>query len=345
MIFWATREIKTYLDKLWYYRINDNTPKHVVTIAGGLSYLHFLNENVLTLCVVDRNKDNIDYNQHIIEIIKNSSTLENFKDSIKASQENIPGIIFEGEINLSVGHYNWLFGKYAFESEETFQQLKAILQNLSITYLIDDLEKFNFNIEGAPVYVLVNNADEASYTEKDAILKQLRKTARKDAVYISWTRTINLYNNNHHLDTVFKISKYTEGRKIIEVPTMCGYNFTKEEIKIKEPYIVSADFEIIRNKLNSSPEFTLLIHLSWEKDLEKNLGTLLQLATPDAIRIIYLEWTSRFSIDNFFKLFTTLDLHASYNISAIEWAGGSDSYSRSYIVVMDLIGLDKNFKL
>lgn len=27
MIFWATREIKTYLDKLWYYRINDNTPQ------------------------------------------------------------------------------------------------------------------------------------------------------------------------------------------------------------------------------------------------------------------------------------------------------------------------------
>ena len=342
MIYWATRETKAYLDKLWHFRNTDNRVKDVVTVAGGMAFLHFLNESVASLTILDRDQDALDYNKYIVSTIKEIPLLADFQTKIRTEQANLEGDVhvhFEGPIVLDKYHFNWLFGQYGFTDQDTYNTMRESLLKTTITFSNTSFETFNYNIGTNPLYTLISNSDSLYFTHGDIIIKQIRSTAPGEVVYISWFRTHYFYNNQHHKDTVEKIRPHTKGRSVIEIPTLYGFSFTPAELSVSTPQVITRDIGRIQAELAAGKRNTVLIHISWTKEqTEGKLRELLSTVIPNATRIVYIEWTAHLTAAKFVQMFTDLQLNASYRLSSLEWAGGTDSCSRSFIAVMDLLG-------
>lgn len=342
MITSASRDTDLYLNKL--DKIRKVKQNYVlISVIGGLSFLHAVNKGMKRLVLIDRDPDACDYASRIILAIKNSENLKQFVDYISSLEYKKNSVIhykFE-ERSLEINHFNWLIGFGSFQNNDTFNELREALQQTDLQILNQNIEDSIPDIIQAcnieiPRYVLLSNADSWYYGVKD-LSKQLIKTPVAFKM-ISWETEYVHLPNDHHPDMLNKLKPFVEDRDVQEIPTYLGFAFLKEEFSWKTHEMFSPE-RVETRKVTPYREDTILYHISNSPELSKSekINKVKEFISHayKFKRIIFLNWTRYLTLDETIKIFTDEEFHLLYNISAIQWSGGATGRDRSFFIVWD----------
>jgi hypothetical protein len=337
MIYYANRDPVQYLQNK-----PDLIDHSIISVAGGMGYIHFLNEHTQNLLVVDRDQQNLDYNQHICELIQNSSSLQEFCTTIRAQQQN-SGIKIYYDCNTDVTQqlmsYHWYFGTNhpysAFYDENSFVKMKRKIT--LARFILADLSKINYSHwQRNATYVYVSNADWNIYNKSDGILHQIISSMKMNSIiyYRSWYRSLTLRPGMHHIDAAAKLIPYTTNRSITEIKTHNGYTFKTGELHEKSKRILCFNEQPTQSGICDC----LLYHISLDKsdDYELVIKSYFNDILGSYKRIIILDHSSNASEIQWIKYLKDINFHYSYQLCGIEWSGGKTSLDRNFIMIWDL---------
>jgi len=394
MIYYATRESESYLDRI--SKISSIFEPHcLVSVIGGMAFLHAIGPATTELILFDMDKDAIAYCKTIISLIKASNNIEDFISMIFGCTVNSNGEFealidresfsslldsstfesykrifgsFETDLEQRTSrlqitdtqesmimhfsgnthkymHFNWLFGRFAFENNESFLALKNKLSNISISYkccLAKNLNPKEVVLGHQQYYLLMSNCESFSQSIfNETIYEYVVDNNAVPFTYIGWGKCIHNNANKNHRDAVEKISRITTGRNVLESKTYLGYNFTKSEInpKLHEPIILEELQDKIKNFVGKD---IFLYHISLDPKLpieekREQFTNMLKKIKDNFKTIIILEWQRSLSTDELMKLFVDCKMHYYYT-AEIDWSG-NNGYTRSTIMVWNKRGM------
>jgi hypothetical protein len=352
MIYYANRDSVQYLKKK-----PANHDHCLISVAGGLGFMHFLSENTQKLIVVDKDIDNLKYNKFIFSLARMSNSLDEFIDMIKnhnidtITNADIKDSIFylntppnvtlyydcTTNVTKCTNSFHWLFGDKhpysAFYNNESFKNIKKVAD---VSFMNIGLEELNYSLyQQSNTYVYVSNADWPCFTPSDQILHHIISSMKQNSelYYISWERSLTLRSDKHHQDAVAKLEMYTQGRRVIEIPTYAGYQFTKNELN-------SAYHRIVHFNENPTQDGVcdcLLYHISLQTENKKMLAqTYFKDILGSFRRIIIIDHCSLTTPDEWLRWLCEINMHFSYKIVGLEFSGGNTGFDRNFILVWDL---------
>lgn len=383
MIYYATREVESYLERI--SKISTEKEPHcLVSVIGGLSFFHAIGPATTELILFDRNKDAIKYCKTIISMIGASKSIEEFISMLFGCTVNekweFKSLVNRNHFSLLLGrgtfeayksifgefttdlqqrvsrfgkrvvvnfcgnshesmNFNWLFGRFAFQNNDSFLQLKNKLLTIPITYkccLAEDLNPKEIIIEDKHYYLLMSNCEGFSQELfNEPIYERIVDNNKIPFTYIGWGKCILNNANKNHKDAVEKISRMTQGRDVLECKSFFGNSFSKAELSAKSHAVVS--LEGLSNKVRRlAYGDTFLYHISINPDLpikkrEEQIIGVLKAVKDKYRRIIILEWQRSLSTDHLMKIFMNCKMHYYYTVQ-VDWSG-DNGYSRSTLMV------------
>lgn len=372
MIYHGSRDADTYLEKMIKIK-NCDIEHNIMSVCGGMSFLHAIGKNLKKLIVVDRDLENMSHSKAVIDLMKLSADRVSFirnligHEVIVLNNQVIVGskinkktfsdewwfpekvsdcvvkakygsvILNYKDRSLSINNYNILFGYGFLETEKTYSETRECINNLDIVYLNEDFSNIDYsekNIGNIHCFLLVSNCDNPLYTPSDNIIRRVMKTLSGSIDYISWNRYIKIRPNKNHFDAVRKISRFTSDRDVVELKTYLGYSFLTDELSAKNHIIISSISEI-----NESMNDTFLYHISLtanNSEYLQNILLIFEKIMSKFKRIIFFEFVENIDLCDVLKIFIKQGFNCGYEISSISWTGGKDSISRSYIIVWDM---------
>jgi hypothetical protein len=359
LIYYATREIPAYLHALQQIATSEE-PHDVVSVIGGMSFLHAVGDNTRSLKLLDTSEGQVAYARTLLRLLDSAESLADFRRTVEDTMPpprrilgwDLPASLWNPRIHFSYSpsqplrhfHFYWNFGFGNFASQRVFESLQANLRRLQPTLIVGDLSLEVFGTDG-PVYLLTSNCDHSFYTEGDAVLRNAIQQAKRKLVYLSWSggklRRMELHGENPHLDAVKKVSRFTKGMTVDEIETFAGYSFSQEELRAAAHtrFSFKEFLARFRDPSNSTSSQCLLYHISLRDPSAQLLRDFYSTAIDRYERIIHFDWQRLSKPEGVIALLKDMGFHYSFSIGGLDWSGKNpdekDPLGRSYILVWD----------
>ncbi|MDO8610796.1 MAG: hypothetical protein Q7R95_09705 [bacterium] len=380
--YYAARETEKYLQKIHESKFHEYD---IVAICGGLSFLHALHKDIRqTIYIVDKEIECLEYATLIINLICHSTNMEHFKSLVMKRINDIQYIyesnnnklyekfyshlyfcekenclkskiydkikIYETEkLGKEKFTYHWNFGRFNFENEDKFQEMKNVLANSNIIFIPhtfnDFVHEYNFNNKN--ILFLASNIDNSYYDKENIIFENIYSfNGAKNICFISWDRYFTTNLESAHHNCIHKIKKLIKSNEhIYEIKTYLGYQFLDNEfpnntIQRFDHFDIDGIISKFSKHRIDIPEEALLYHIS----LDCNNGSMLinffsRISKNRIKKFIYLQMSKIISIDKSIDLMKQSGILLSHKISSLEFYGlGIEDPYRGYIVCLELLG-------
>jgi hypothetical protein len=359
LIYYATRESPEYLRACHQIAENDE-PHDLVSVIGGMSFLHAVGDGTRSLKLVDNSKEQVEYALNILRLINEAKSLADFQRAVEeamppprrllgwilpASPRN-PIVHFSHSPSQPLKHFHfyWNFGFGNFASERAFAKLQANLRRLRPSVVVGDLSSEAVGTDG-PLCVLTSNCDQPLYTKGETVFRNIIQQTKRKMVYLAWSgrklRRIELNVEDPHADAVKKVSRFTEGKTVDEIKTFAGHSFSHVELKATGYTRFSFEEFLarFRDGSNSTGSQCLLYHISLREPSPTQLRDFYLTAIDRYERIVHFDWQRLSKPEQVIALLKDMGFHYSFSVGGLDWSGKNpdekDLLGRSYILVWD----------
>lgn len=186
------RSSRFYLRKLDYLRTMPD-PHEVVSVVGGLAFLHAITNRAVKLTLVDAAPEPVEYCKEILLLIQKCPSLCDFRESLAGRFKDEPHVHMESH-GLENGHFYWQFDSGNLASGDHYQRLKANLARLAPIPKLHNLEEVDYASQ-LPIHVLASNCDSPLFSPSYSIVQRILETATSRVRYISWLWDLELNPN------------------------------------------------------------------------------------------------------------------------------------------------------
>lgn len=371
MIYYAQRASPFYRKSL-HQIAKSKESYHILSVIGGLSFLHALNPALKSLILIDPDCDAHDYCRMVLTLLDKSKSGEEFfalltgrhvkknwwerdsfgepieissqlghylEDPVMISlyqrtygkmnfdADKLQGTIEDSTIkffdfDLTPMTFSWGIGTGNFTNEDTFQELKRALKNISPIYIqarFEDADLTNLlaTLEGG-VFLLASNTESPLFSETDVIFRKIQREAPRELRYISWIRNMQILPHKDNKqegqvtlkklladDNVFSLAAlFGESNALPEISPTATIFKNIEELKELRHYGWGTFFVCYQD-----------IHLKYSSTL---LRDVINALVPCYSKIIF--WGNA-SASSLLSVLEECEFQKSYDLTSLSWYG------------------------
>lgn len=167
-------------------------PHHIVSVIGGMGWLHAVGPNMKSIYLIDTDADAIQFCRNVVSAMLHRENLESFLTRLR---EIVPNehVEWTGH-GLTPGKFYWHLGQFNFASPEHYAELRHNLFTAFVNIRQGDLSERDYKLPEKQ-FVFVSNADGPLGVNGSKIFPRVIETATSHTKYVSWLHTITIEPN------------------------------------------------------------------------------------------------------------------------------------------------------